>query len=172
MLDPSKCLEEEYKALMRKLNEIGGTAYDILRTKYNCHPYTFGYNGENLKHYDQVLTAKEDVGSFQTLDYLFEIKLNTANNRTAGEMVSINISDTNINTELSESFKTSFNDFNSEIPSRPAKSPSNTGELSERKLHLNYESCEVENFLVQDRPYQQLSDHFGLSVNIEYCNIE
>lgn len=39
------------------------------------HPYTFGYNGDNLKHYDQVLTAKEDVGSFQTLDYIFDLDI-------------------------------------------------------------------------------------------------
>ena len=157
---------------MRKLNEIG-TAHDILRTKYKFHPYTYGYNGENLKHYDQVLTAKEDVGCFQTLDYLFEIHLDQGKDQTPREFISENISETHNSTNHNKSLKTCFNDFNPDkIQRKPGKNTSKTEEISVRKLHVNYESCEVENFLVQGKPYQQLSDHFGLSVNIEYCNVE
>ena len=157
---------------MRKLNEIG-TAHDIISTKFKCHPYTYGYNGENLKHYDQVLTAKEDVGCFQTLDYLFEIHLDQGKNQTTGEITSENVSETHNCTKLNESLKTSFKDFNSEIiQSKTKNNASQTELLSVRKLNINYESCEVENFLVEGRPYQQLSDHFGLSVNLEYCDVE
>jgi hypothetical protein len=157
---------------MRKLNEIG-TAHDILRTKYKCHPYTYGYNGENLKHYDQVLTAKEDVGCFQTLDYLFEIHLDQGKHQTTREIILENISETHNSTNLNESLKTSFNDFSPDKTQRkPTKNALKSEEISVRKLYVNYESCEVENFLVQGKPYQQLSDHFGLSVNIEYCDFE
>jgi hypothetical protein len=35
---------------------------------------------------------------------------------------------------------------------------------------VDYGSAQVEYFLVSDKPYQQLSDHFGLSVDLRYVN--
>jgi hypothetical protein len=79
-----------------------------------------------LKHYDQVLIAKEDYGSFQTLDYMFEIIPFTADEAS-----------------------------NVVIPFNNKK---HTG------IEVDYTSSQVEYFLVSNKPYQQLSDHFGLSV--------
>ena len=34
------------------------------------------------------------------------------------------------------------------------------------KIKVLYDSFKVEEFLIKDRPYQQLSDHFGISVEL------
>ena len=38
----------------------------------------------------------------------------------------------------------------------------------DRKIYVDYGSAQVENFLVSEKPYQQLSDHFGLSVDLKF----
>ena len=35
---------------------------------------------------------------------------------------------------------------------------------------IDYNSAQVEYFLVSDKPYQQLSDHFGLSLDLKYIS--
>lgn len=35
-------------------------------------------------------------------------------------------------------------------------------------LSIDYKSAQVENFLISDKPYQQLSDHFGLTVDLKF----
>lgn len=113
--------------MLERLSSIG-TVYDIFKKNHDFHPYTFGYNGENLKHYDQVLTAKEDYGSFQTLDYMFEIipfKI------TQDDMSNIALPIENQDSSIVE---------------------------------VDYTSSQIEHFLISNKPYQQLSDHFGLSV--------
>lgn len=176
-MNPSYSAEEEYQILINKLNSIG-KAHDILRKKYNCHPYTYGYNGENLRHYDQVLTAKEDVGSFQTLDYLFEINLIDDKNQNYEEIenAECSINDNLIDNSDSKThfkLKTSSNDFNGRIEWRESESKKLKESVSDmRKLEIDHESSQVEYFLVNGKPYQQLSDHFGLSVRLNYteCN--
>ena len=37
-----------------------------------------------------------------------------------------------------------------------------------RKIEVKYDSLKVQEFLIIDRPYQQLSDHFGISVDLSY----
>jgi hypothetical protein len=91
-----------------------------------------------LKHYDQVLIAKEDYGAFQTLDYIFDISpLGTG--------------------------EESDNSINSEVVT---KKEVNNSQVN--KLIVDYSSSVVEYFLVSNKPYQQLSDHFGLSVELFY----
>ena len=46
---------------------------DIFKEHHKINPYTFGVNGENYEKFDKVLTDKDDFGSFQTLDYFFEL---------------------------------------------------------------------------------------------------
>jgi hypothetical protein len=36
------------------------------------------------------------------------------------------------------------------------------------KLVVDHNSAQVESFLISDKPYQQLSDHFGLSVDMKF----
>jgi hypothetical protein len=62
----------EYEQLMSMLREACHVI-DIFRENYKINPYTFGVNGEEFPQYDRVLIDKEDFGSFQTLDYVFEI---------------------------------------------------------------------------------------------------
>ena len=38
----------------------------------------------------------------------------------------------------------------------------------QKKLIVDYSSSKVEHFLVHEKPYQQLSDHFGLSVSLKF----
>jgi len=40
-----------------------------------------------------------------------------------------------------------------------------------KKLVTMYNTSRIEHFLVDQKPYQQMSDHFGLSVEIKYNNI-
>lgn len=42
----------------------------------------------------------------------------------------------------------------------------------DKKLYVDYGSAQVENFLVSEKPYQQLSDHFGLSVDLRFSSNE
>jgi len=40
------------------------------------------------------------------------------------------------------------------------------------QLYIDYNTAQVESFLVSDKPYQQLSDHFGLSVDLKFREIK
>ena len=40
------------------------------------------------------------------------------------------------------------------------------GKPSLRQLYICYDTIKIEEFLVKNRPYQQLSDHFGVSVEL------
>lgn len=174
-------LLDEYSFLIQKFNE-NFYALDLIKNKFSSHPFTYGIthythsntelnclhnfetkNNENEKNsndgkykeelsnlsleenkfsnsartssnsfrsesssgkkYDMVLTDKSDIGSMQSLDYIFEIFI-------------------------------SQNDF-----------------LKKEKnniLNVNYDSVQVEEFLVENKPYQQLSDHFGVSFEMSY----
>lgn len=72
------------------MNLIGNTI-DVFRQTFGFSPYTFGYNGPTLKHYDHVLVDKEDYGSFQTLDYIFEIKHKNDNDKSEDKVLLYNI---------------------------------------------------------------------------------
>ena len=37
-----------------------------------------------------------------------------------------------------------------------------------KQLVIDYTTSEVEHFLIANKPYQQLSDHFGLTVSLDY----
>ena len=132
----------EYEVLMSKLQELGNVK-DLLLNKYNQKPpFTFGVNdGE----YDKVLTGKEDFNSKQTLDYIFEIEPTFES-----EFQSFNEGDSNINERF-------FNNNNN----------NNNNNVS-NLLNIDYNSVNVQPFTISDRPYQQLSDHFGVSVDINY----
>jgi len=78
------------------------------KAEFEFSPFTFGYNGENLKNYDRCLTANEDIGSFQTLDYIFDLKFKKNNLRIMQEEDSSTNQESNkTNTKL-KSAKSSF----------------------------------------------------------------
>jgi endonuclease/exonuclease/phosphatase family metal-dependent hydrolase len=187
---------DEYKSLLEKLNQISQCT-DIIKTALKFSPYTFGYNGERLKHYDRVLTAKEDVGSMQTLDYMFEIKvvkgnesfimrnthldkqneykesnLETQNNLEERLINKNNLKDSVLS--ISESQKQEENHTIMEIVDAVQsknKLPSFMLRNVSQKLVVDYDSPRVEHFLISGKPYQQLSDHFGLSLDLKLEDI-
>ena len=115
-----------------------GKAIDLMEKKYNDHIYTFGNNEK--KEYDHVLTGKADLNIKQTLDYIWEI-----------------IPDYNL-----PIFKNEMNINDDNIENNEINNNDNG------KIEIKYDSLKVQEFLITDRPYQQLSDHFGISVELSY----
>ena len=131
----------EYDLLKKKLNKLG-IAIDIMNKKYNNHLYTFGNN--DRPEYDQVFTGKADFNIKQTLDYMWEI-----------------IPDYDLNIYNKGFYKVNDNS---------AKKQLNKNEEDDDKINVLYSTFKVQEFLVKNRPYQQLSDHFGISVELSLPN--
>ena len=104
--------------------------------KYNDHLYTFGNNEK--EEYDHTLTNKIEMNTKQTLDYLWELIPDY--NLDIYKQQGINIINKNY----------SYDDKN----------------LKDNKIKVLYDTFKVQEFLVKNRPYQQLSDHFGVSVDL------
>ena len=131
----------EYDLLKKKLNKLG-IAIDIMNKKYNNHLYTFGNN--DRPEYDQVFTGKAEFNMKQTLDYMWEI-----------------IPDYELNI-----YNKSFYKINDDSE----KKQLNKNEEDDNKINVLYQTFKVQEFLVKNRPYQQLSDHFGISVELSLPN--
>jgi sphingomyelin phosphodiesterase len=128
----------EYDIFYKKINKLG-QAIDLMKKKFNKHLFTFGDNEIEQEH-DQVLTGKESYNLKQTLDYIWEI-----------------IPDYNLDI---------YNIINEE----EYDNDNNMGEgnNSKNNIEVLYNTLNVQKFLIKDRPYQQLSDHFALSVQLKY----
>jgi sphingomyelin phosphodiesterase len=128
----------EYDIFYKKINKLG-QAIDLMKKKFNKHLFTFGDNEIEQEH-DQVLTGKESYNVKQTLDYIWEI-----------------IPDYNLDI---------YNIINEE----EYDNENNNGEGNNTKNNIQvlYNTLNVQKFLIKDRPYQQLSDHFALSVQLKY----
>ena len=113
-----------------------GTAIDLMEKKYNKHIYTFGNNEK--EEYDHTFISKVEFNIKQTLDYIWEIN-----------------PDYNLKIYKSE-YQTLKNKNNYEDEKNNEKN----------KIKVLYDTLTVQEFLVKNRPYQQLSDHFGISVEI------
>ena len=131
----------EYDLLKKKLSKLGAVI-DIMEKKYNNHLFTFGNNDRT--EYDHVLTSKADFNIKQTLDYMWEI-----------------IPDYELNI-----YNKGFYRLN-EISTRQKE---NNNEENDDKIGVLYPTFKVQEFLVKNRPYQQLSDHFGISVELSLPN--
>jgi hypothetical protein len=112
-----------------------------MEKKYNCHLYTFGNNDK--PEYDQVLTNKAEVNLKQTLDYMWEL-----------------IPDYNLHI-----YENGYNYINKNTFNY-IKDKNENYEEDDDKLKILYDSLKVQEFLMKNRPYQQLSDHFGISVDL------
>ena len=128
----------EYDIFYKKINKLG-QAIDLMKKKFNKHLFTFGDNDIEQEH-DQVLTGKGSYNVKQTLDYIWEI-----------------IPDYNLDI---------YNIINEE----EYDNENNNGEGNNTKNNIQvlYNTLSVQKFLIKDRPYQQLSDHFALSVQLKY----
>lgn len=127
----------EYELLKKKFSKLG-IAIDIMYKKYNNHLYTFGNN--DRPEYDQVLTGKAEFNLKQTLDYMWEI-----------------IPDYELNIYSKGYIKLNQNSEQKQL---------NKNAEDNDKINVLYNTFKVQEFLVKNRPYQQLSDHFGVSVEL------
>ena len=131
----------EYELLRKKFSKLG-TAIDIMYKKYNNHLYTFGNN--DRPEYDQVLTGKAEFNLKQTLDYMWEI-----------------IPDYELNIYSKGYIKLNQNSEQKQL---------NKNAEDNDKINVLYNTFKVQEFLVKNRAYQQLSDHFGISVELSLPN--
>ena len=131
----------EYELLRKKFSKLGA-AIDIMYKKYNNHLYTFGNN--DRPEYDQVLTGKAEFNLKQTLDYMWEI-----------------IPDYELNIYNKGYFKLNQNSEQKQL---------NKNAEDNDKINVLYNTFKVQEFLVKNRTYQQLSDHFGISVELSLPN--
>jgi hypothetical protein len=74
--DNQKFIENEYDAMMEFLNQHGITAIDSFKKHKNYHPITYADVDPECGLYEYCLTHKDDIGSRQTLDYIFECYFN------------------------------------------------------------------------------------------------
>ena len=131
----------EYELLRKKFSKLGA-AIDIMYKKYNNHLYTFGNN--DRPEYDQVLTGKAEFNLKQTLDYMWEI-----------------IPDYELNIYSKGYIKLNKNSEQKQL---------NKNAEDNDKINVLYNTFKVQEFLVKNRTYQQLSDHFGISVELSLPN--
>lgn len=131
----------EYELLRKKFSKLGA-AIDIMYKKYNNHLYTFGNN--DRPEYDQVLTGKAEFNLKQTLDYMWEI-----------------IPDYELNIYSKGYIKLNQNSEQKQL---------NKNAEDNDKINVLYNTFKVQEFLVKNRTYQQLSDHFGISVELSLPN--
>ena len=129
----------EYELLKKKLSKLG-KAIDLMDEKFNDHLYTFGNNDK--PEYDHVLTGKNELNMKQTLDYMWEI-----------------IPDYDLDIYNNGYYKIDDNIIKEQ-------DEKNDEEEDFDKINVLYGSFKVQEFLVKNRPYQQLSDHFGISVEL------
>ena len=89
------------------------------------------------------MTNKAEVNLKQTLDYMWEL-----------------IPDYNLHI-----YENGYNYINKNTFNY-IKDKNENYEEDDDKLKILYDSLKVQEFLMKNRPYQQLSDHFGISVDL------
>lgn len=136
--------KSEYSYLMDQINMHDYTSTNIYHYYKKEHPITYGGD-------DKILYHPECYNYKQSLDYIIEIKykgdidknIKTINNTKSFIQKPIVIKDTRINSNI----------------------------------NIIYDSIKVESFylneeakITKNRPYNQLSDHYGLSISLNYSN--
>ena len=132
-----------------KVPKYKNTEYNIFKQKINklgvaidlmmkkYNKHLYTFGNNEKEEYDHVLTSQAEFNFKQTLDYIWEI----------------------------------IPDYNLDIYKKGLKYKE-TNEEDDNKIYENskikvlYDTFKVQEFLVKDRPYQQLSDHFGISVEL------
>ena len=131
-----------------KIPNYNISEYNLLKLKFQklgtaidlmekkYNEHLYTYGDNEKEEYDHTLTSKIERNMKQTLDYIWEIIPNFNN----------------------EIYKEGYNMINDNY-SFEDKNNAN-------KIKVLYDSFKVQEFLVKNRPYQQLSDHFGVSVDL------
>ena len=131
-----------------KIPNYNISEYNLLKLKFQklgtaidlmekkYNEHLYTYGDNEKEEYDHTLTSKIERNMKQTLDYIWEIIPNFNN----------------------EIYKEGYNMIND--------SYSFEDKNNDNKIKVLYDSFKVQEFLVKNRPYQQLSDHFGVSVDL------
>ena len=139
-----KFAKEKYKMPI-----YNSTEYDIFKQKINklgkaidlmekkYNDHLYTFGNNEKEEYDHTLTNKNEINIKQTLDYIWEIIPD----------YSLEIYNQR-NPIYSKSYR--FDDRN----------------IENNKIKVLYDTLKVQEFLIKNRPYQQLSDHFGISVEL------
>ena len=140
----NKFAKEKYKIPI-----YNSTEYDIFKQKINklgkaidlmekkYNDHLYTFGNNEKEEYDHTLNNKNEINIKQTLDYIWEIIPD----------YSLEIYNQR-NPIYSKSY--SFDDRN----------------IENNKIKVLYDTLKVQEFLIKNRPYQQLSDHFGISVEL------
>jgi endonuclease/exonuclease/phosphatase family metal-dependent hydrolase len=150
-----KKILNEYEILMEKLNQNFKTT-DLVKKKYNIHPFTYGVTGddetaENLEKLQKLFSSNVSVD-----------ELNERSSKSFCETLDLSLTRRFLYdlvlTDKSDRGRFQSLDYIFEICLLDSESIT--------KLQINYDSIRVEEFLIEERPYQQLSDHFGISISL------
>ena len=66
----------EYDEMLRIFNQNGLITENLFFKNNKYHPITYGELDHKTGYFEKVLTHKDDLGSSQSLDYIFAVKLN------------------------------------------------------------------------------------------------
>lgn len=133
-----------------KIPNYNISEYNLLKLKFQklgtaidlmekkYNEHLYTYGDNEKEEYDHTLTTKVERNMKQTLDYIWEIIPNLNDEIYKGG-----------NNVINDSY--SFEEKN-----------------NDNKIKVLYDSFKVQEFLVKNRPYQQLSDHFGVSVDFYF----
>ena len=140
--------DNKFAKVKYKMPNYSISEYELLKLKFNklgtvidlmekkYNDHIYTYGNNEKEEYDHTLTNKVEINMKQTLDYIWEI-----------------IPDFNL-----DIYKQGYNIFNDNYSLEKNK--------KNNKIKVLYDTFRVQEFLVKNRPYQQLSDHFGVSVDL------
>ena len=140
--------DNKFAKVKYKMPNYSISEYDLLKLKFNklgtvidlmekkYNDHIYTYGNNEKEEYDHTLTNKVEINMKQTLDYIWEI-----------------IPDFNL-----DIYKQGYNIFNDNCSLEKNN--------KDNKIKVLYDTFKVQEFLVKNRPYQQLSDHFGVSVDL------
>ena len=143
--------DNKFAKVKYKIPNYNISEYNLLKLKFNklgtandlmekkYNEHLYTYGNNEKEEYDHTLTSKVEINMKQTLDYIWEI-----------------IPDFNL-----DIYKQEYNEFNDRYLLKENNNDNN-------KIKVLYDSFKLQEFLVKNRPYQQLSDHFGVSVELYY----
>jgi hypothetical protein len=162
---------DEYKLMMDYFSQIGEVR-DVYYYQHKEHPITYGQFGEEA---EVILTIPHDVGCRLSLDYIFELRpfvKGLIRNDKQSQIEKTNTKETEITDEITNTRQnldvqksiTQINDSMLIINNKQNE----TIYTNKKEVKIVYDTIKIEKFFVKRKPYTQLSDHYGVSVELEY----
>lgn len=175
-------LEAEYDEMVNIINKNGLFTENLYYKAKKHHPITYADVDEVNGNFEIVLTYRDDIGSCQSLDYIFALKLNydqillncsiSDNNKSIENGIVYNQYD--IRENISNNSQQAHKEKESHLVVERHLDIADVNDTS-KPLFVIPDSMRIikhlineMNFNEHDRVYTQLSDHFGLSCQIAY----